>query len=119
MKKNQILDKKNSAMILDMLKDVVHDKDGTGKKARVNSYTVYGKTGTVRQLQIGKYDKNLHNALFIGILGDPNPKYVAAVIIRKPKDREGSGGYHAAPVFGEYLQHAMRFLGNIKYAGNR
>ncbi len=117
--KNQILDKKNSAMILDMLKDVVHNKDGTGKKARVNGYTVYGKTGTVRQLQNGKYDKNLHNALFIGILGDPNPKYVAAVIIRKPKDREGSGGYHAAPVFGEYLQHAMRFLGNIKYAGNR
>ena len=117
--KNQILDKKNTGMVLNMLKDVVHAEDGTGKKARVNGYTVYGKTGTVRQLQNGEYDKNIHNALFIGILGDPSPKYVAAVIIRKPKDREGSGGFHAAPVFGEYLQHAMRILGSIKYAGNR
>ena len=53
--------------------------------------------------------KGLHNALFVGILGDPSPKYVAAVIIREPKDREGSGGYHAAPMFGEFIQPRCEF----------
>ena len=115
--KHQILDKKLSGQVLKMMKEVVHSHDGTGKKAAVDGYSVYGKTGTVRKIKNGKYNKNLHNALFIGILGDPSPKYVAAVIIREPKDREGSGGYHAAPVFGEFLQHSMRILDDIKYAG--
>ena len=76
-----------------MMKEVVHSPDGTGKKARVNGYTIYGKTGTVRQIKDGSYDKNTHNALFIGILGDPKPKYVAAVIIREPKDKRAPGGF--------------------------
>ena len=113
----QVLDGQISNIILDMMSEVVHSSDGTGKKASVSGYTVYGKTGTVRKIKNGEYKKNLHNALFIGILGDPKPKYVAAVIIREPKDREGSGGFHAAPVFGEFLQHTMRILDSIKYAG--
>ena len=113
----QVLDGQISNIILDMMSDVVHSTDGTGKKASVSGYTVYGKTGTVRKIKNGEYKQNSHNALFIGILGDPKPKYVAAVIIREPKDREGSGGFHAAPVFGEFLQHTMRILDDIKYAG--
>ncbi len=81
--KKQILDKKNQSTVLDMMKEVVHSPDGTGKKARVSGYTVYGKTGTVRKIKNGKYNKNLHNALFVGIFGDPSPKYVAAVIIKR------------------------------------
>lgn len=115
-KKEKILDKKNSIIVLDMMKDVVHSKDGTGRKARVNGYTVYGKTGTVRQIVNSKYAKNRHNALFIGILGDPSPEYVAAVIIRNPKNREGSGGIHAAPVFSEFMQHSMRIINDTTYA---
>ena len=117
--KQQVLDRKLSATVLDMLKKVVHSSDGTGKKAQVSGYTVYGKTGTVRKIKDGKYNKNSHNALFVGILGDPSPKYVAAVIIREPKDREGSGGYHAAPVFGEFLQNTVRVLDDVKYAGTQ
>ena len=113
------LNEENISSVLNMMKDVVHSENGTGKKAAVNGYTVYGKTGTVRLMKNGDYDKNSHNALFIGILGDPLPKYVAAVIIRQPKDREGSGGYHAAPVFGEFLQHTMRIIDETKYAGTR
>ena len=36
--------------------------DGTGKKARVSGYTVYGKTGTVRKIKNGEY-KTIHITL--------------------------------------------------------
>ena len=118
-KKENILNRNDSKKVLAMMKHVVHSKDGTGSKAKVQGYTIYGKTGTVRQIINGKYAKDKHNALFVGILGNPEPKYVAAVIIRSPKDKEGSGGYHAAPVFSEFMQHSMRVLNDISYVDNR
>ena len=118
-KKDNILDSNDSKKVLDMMREVVHSKDGTGRKARVEGYTVYGKTGTVRQIINGKYSKDKHNALFVGILGDPEPKYVAAIIVRSPKNREGSGGFHEAPVFSEFMQHSMRILNDISYVDNR
>ena len=118
-KKDNILDRDNSIKVLDMMRDVVHSNDGTGRHAKVEGYTVYGKTGTVRRIIDGQYAKDKHNALFVGILGDPEPKYVAAVIVRNPKNREGSGGLHAAPVFSEFMQHSMRILNDISYANNR
>ena len=72
-----------------------------------------------KNLVEGKYSKDNHNALYVGILGDPEPKYVAAVIVRNPKNKEGSGGLHAAPIFGEFMQHSMRILNDISYANNR
>ena len=118
-KKDNILDRDYSKEVLDMMRDVVHSKDGTGRKAKVEGYTVYGKTGTVRQIINGKYAKDKHNALFIGIVGDPEPKYVVAVIVRSPKNREGSGGFHAAPVFSEFMQHSMRILSDMSYVNTR
>jgi len=112
--KESILDKDKAKQVLTMMREVVHSEDGTGRRAAVQGYTVYGKTGTVRQLVNGDYAKNKHNAIFIGILGDPEPKYVAAVIVRDPKNREGSGGVHAAPIFSDFMQHSMRILSNQK-----
>jgi cell division protein FtsI (penicillin-binding protein 3) len=118
-KEDNILNSDNTTKVLDMMRDVVHSSDGTGKRAKVEGYTVYGKTGTVRQIINGKYAKDKHNALFVGIVGDPKPKYVAAVIVRSPKNREGSGGFHAAPVFSEFMQHSMRILDDMSYVNNR
>jgi len=113
--KESILDNVKTKQVLTMMKEVVHSQDGTGRRAAVQGYTVYGKTGTVRQLVNGKYAKNKHNAIFVGILGDPEPKYVAAVIVRNPKNREGSGGIHAAPIFSDFMQHSMRILSDQDY----
>jgi cell division protein FtsI (penicillin-binding protein 3) len=113
--KESILDYDKAKQVLTMMREVVHSKDGTGRKAVVQGYTVYGKTGTVRQLVNGNYAKNKHNAIFVGILGDPEPKYVAAVIVRDPKNREGSGGIHAAPIFSDFMQHSMRILSDQNY----
>jgi cell division protein FtsI (penicillin-binding protein 3) len=113
--KESILDNDKTKQVLTMMKNVVHSQDGTGRRATVQGYTVYGKTGTVRQLVNGKYATNKHNAIFVGILGDPEPKYVAAVIVRNPKNREGSGGIHAAPIFSDFMQHSMRILSDQDY----
>ena len=113
--KESILDNDKARQVLTMMREVVHSEDGTGRRAAVQGYTVYGKTGTVRQLVNGNYAKNKHNAIFVGILGDPEPKYVAAVIVRDPKNREGSGGIHAAPIFSDFMQHSMRILSDQNY----
>ena len=42
--RKQILDRQISETVLDMMREVVHSPDGTGKKARVSGYTTYGRT---------------------------------------------------------------------------
>ena len=52
----QVLDGQISNIILDMMSELFLS-DGTGKKASVSGYTVYGKTGTVRKIKNGEYTK--------------------------------------------------------------
>ncbi len=38
------------------------------------------------------------------------PKYVAAVIVRNPKNRPVSGGKNAAPIFSEFMSYSLNLL---------
>ena len=104
----KVLDKNISVKLLEMMHSAV--TSGTGKEAQLNKYTVAGKTGTVRLNKRGTYSKYNHNALFVGITPSSNPEYVAAVIIRDPKDGNTSGGKNAAPIFREFMNHALNIL---------
>ena len=103
-----VLDKDISIEILRMMNTSV--KSGTGKEASLNKYTVSGKTGTVRLNKKGKYSKFNHNAIFVGITPSSDPEYVAAIIIRDPKKGNTSGGKNAAPIFREFMNHALNIL---------
>ena len=91
-----------------MMKSAV--ENGTAKQAKLNKYTVAGKTGTVRINREGIYSKSNHNAIFVGITPSNDPEYVAAVIIRDPKKGSTSGGKNAAPIFREFMNHALNIL---------
>ncbi len=103
-----VLDKNISIKILKMMQTAV--KRGTGQEARLNKYTVAGKTGTVRLNKDGSYSKSNHNAIFVGITPSSDPEYVAAIIIRDPKEGNTSGGKNAAPIFREFMNHALNIL---------
>ena len=103
-----VLDEDVSKKIISMMKTVVDD--GTAKKARLDKYTVAGKTGTVRIIEDGKYKKNNHLALLVGITPASNPEYVSAVIVRNPKNGQAAGGKNAAPIFKDFMSHSLNIL---------
>ena len=103
-----VLDKNISKKVIKMMTAVVNN--GTGKKAKLDKYSVAGKTGTVRMNIKGKYKKNNHLALFVGIVPSVHPEYVAAIIIRNPRNGPAAGGKNAAPIFKEFMNHSLNLL---------
>ena len=103
-----VLDEDISKKILLMMQTVVDS--GTGKKAKLEKYTVAGKTGTVRIIEDGKYKKDSHLAIFVGITPVAFPEYVTAVIVRNPKNGQASGGKNAAPIYREFMNHTLNLL---------
>ena len=102
------LDLDITKQILLMMQTVVDS--GTAKKAKLEKYSVAGKTGTVRIIQDGKYKEDSHLAVFVGITPVSDPEYVTAIIVRNPKDGPASGGKNAAPIFKEFMSHSLNLL---------
>ncbi len=91
--------------------DVV--KEGTGKRAALKDYEVFGKTGTANIAVDGHYDQKSYVASFAGGAPADNPEIVVVVSIRKPKRSLGkgyTGGTVAAPVVGEIIQKSLDYL---------
>jgi cell division protein FtsI (penicillin-binding protein 3) len=101
--------KKTTAQsILSMLTVAVNE--GTGKNARVQGFSVAGKTGTARKLLDGEYTSKAHMALFAGIIPADAPRLVGIVVIDEPHGEQYTGGQVAAPVFSEIMNEATRLL---------
>ena len=81
---------------------------GTAVGARVEGYTVAGKTGTSQKTQ-GKKGYSLDNfwTSFIGFLPSDDPKYLIYVAFDSPKG-ENTGGKTAAPLFAEIARLCIR-----------
>jgi len=92
-----------------VLKKVI--EDGTGKKAKIDGYSVGGKTGTGR-LHIKKegYDLKNHISLFAGITPLSLPKLVIVVVIDQPQTKTHGGSDIAAPVFNKIATDSLRIL---------
>ena len=96
-----------------MLREVV--VSGTGKRAKVEGYSIAGKTGTA-----WKYDEKLkrvnsakYMSSFIGFAPADNPRVTIAVIIDEPKVGGRDGGQVAAPVFSKIAEAILPEL-NIR-----
>ena len=106
---DEVLSKNISKDIIKMMRSVV-EAGGTGRKAKLEKYSVAGKTGTSRVIDNGEYSMDKHNAIFVGIVPASKPEYVAAIIVRNPKKGHASGGKHAAPIFKEFMGHSLNLL---------
>jgi cell division protein FtsI (penicillin-binding protein 3) len=106
---DEVLSKNISKDIIKMMRSVI-EIGGTGRKAKLEKYSVAGKTGTSRMIDNGKYNINKHNAIFVGIVPASKPEYVAAIIVRNPRKGNASGGRHAAPIFKEFMSHSLNLL---------
>jgi cell division protein FtsI/penicillin-binding protein 2 len=89
----------------------VPTKEGTAVQARLDHYTVAGKTGTAQKVENGKYVDKFY-ASFIGFFPADNPELCISVVLDDPKDGH-FGGETAAPIFRAIAERAANYL-NLK-----
>ncbi len=106
----QALKPKIAVSVRNMLEQVVED-NGTGRRARIDSYRVAGKTGTARIADKKGYDRRRHIASFVGMAPASAPKLVIAVTINEPKKISYYGGVVAAPLFAKIMSGSLSYLG--------
>jgi len=112
-----------------LLARVVMEEGGTGSKARVEGYTVAGKTGTAQKIRPkeeggGYYPKNFTSS-FVGFLPVESPEIAIIVVADDPGEFTDSGrkikyygGTVCGPAFKEIAEFAVRYL-RIAPEGNR
>ncbi len=77
----RLISKKTSLEIIDILRKVVTDKNGTASLADIDGYYVGGKTGTSQNYRNKKENLNT----FVSIFPSQKPKYALLVMLENPK----------------------------------
>jgi cell division protein FtsI/penicillin-binding protein 2 len=89
--------------------------EGTGQKAKLDQWQVFGKTGTAQLADADQkgYVEGAYIASFCGGAPVQDPKVVVLVSVRRPNRKLGkgyTGGAVAAPVAGEILENTLKYL---------
>ena len=75
----KVISQETSDIVRTYMKSTV--ETGTGKKAKIDGYSIGGKTGTAQQ---GVRAKNEYTLSYIAYLPVESPQYVALVVVHKP-----------------------------------
>lgn len=104
-KGERAISKETSEKVLSMMKTVVDE--GTGKNAKVEGYSIGGKTGTSEDgVNTGKYVTS-----FVGVSPIEDPQVVVLITLYNPTGEGGhQGGGVAAPVGGQILGEVLPYL---------
>lgn len=105
----RVMSEEIAKQVTSMLETVVGPK-GTARRAKVEGYTVAGKTGTVHKVGREGYEDESYLSLFAGIAPSDNPRIVTVVVVDDPSGREYYGGEVAAPIFSRVTQASLRLL---------
>ncbi|OYV17683.1 MAG: cell division protein FtsI (penicillin-binding protein 3) [Methylococcaceae bacterium NSP1-2] len=109
-KAQRVFSAKTAKTIRDMLQNVIM-KDGTAYEARVDGYTVAGKTGTVKKASGSHgYTSGSYFAVFAGMAPATDPRLIIVVMIDEPSAGQYYGGLVSAPVFSKVMTGALRLL---------
>lgn len=88
-------------------------EDGTGKRARMQDYTIAGKTGTAKKVINGRYADGRYRASFMAIAPAHNPQVAIGVMVDDPRGTPGVipyGGTVAAPLVKTVLESVLPYL---------
>lgn len=93
-----------------MLREVVEEDGGTGRRARIQGIEVGGKTGTAQKADAsGKYGKGRVGS-FVGMFPIENPRFLVCVLLDEPQKVQ-YGGVVAAPVFRQVAEETLAYHG--------
>ncbi|MDA0763209.1 MAG: penicillin-binding protein 2 [Proteobacteria bacterium] len=115
-KKKRIFSNNTSTEMKNIMRLVVSNRYGTGKKAEAPGYLVGGKTGTADKVKkSGGYFKNKNIVSFTGGFPINEPKFVITVMIDNPNGQKFShrstAGWIAAPVISKLVTRIAPILG--------
>ena len=102
----QTVSEETSATIRRFMKSVVDE--GTGTTAKVDGYSMGGKTGTAEKLN---RDKENYVVSFIGCVPAENPQLVIYCVIDSPNVKNQSHSYYAQNVVREILEEVLPYMG--------
>jgi cell division protein FtsI/penicillin-binding protein 2 len=95
------------------LREVV--KRGTGKKADLAGFRVFGKTGTSQKVDLvtGGYSHSRHVNAFVCGAPAEDPRVLVIAVVDEPHGGPGEhlGGIVAAPIAADILHKSLRHLG--------
>jgi cell division protein FtsI/penicillin-binding protein 2 len=105
----QVVSERAAQLMVMALKNVV-STNGTARSARLDHYTVAGKTGTAEKpLNRGYTDEYV--ASFFGFFPADNPQVCISVVLDEPdKDKGYFGGAIAAPIFKMIAEQTAKYL---------
>ncbi|MCL4558479.1 MAG: transpeptidase family protein [Deltaproteobacteria bacterium] len=108
--RRRVISRDTAKTMTGMLIGVVND--GTGLNARMDGYTVAGKTGTAQipDPETGRYYKNRFVSSFLGFVPANDPSITMLVMIVDPKTNP-YGGESAAPIFRDVAEKILPYLG--------
>jgi len=105
-------------IVNDVLVGVVNERNngGTGWRAKLDKWQVFGKTGTSNIARVGQrgYEENSNIASFVAGAPAGDPAVVVLVSVRRPNGRLGkgdSGGAVASPVAAKIIEKTLNYLG--------
>ncbi|MFZ5586569.1 MAG: penicillin-binding protein [Thermodesulfobacteriota bacterium] len=105
----RVLGEREARQLTQML-EAVTQPGGTGTLARVEPYSVAGKTGTAQKLDPkGGYSQSDYLALFTGFLPAEDPKLAILVLIDTPRGQH-YGGVVAGPAWAAIARAALASL---------
>lgn len=99
-----------TAAELTRIMEGVVDEGGTATRAKLEGYTVAGKTGTAQKLVNGRYNRTDYNTSFVGFVPSRKPVFTIVVVLDSPRSNK-YGGLAAAPVFQRIADAALRHYG--------
>lgn len=105
--KRQVVSKDTAAKVKSMMSSVV--THGTGKHAKVEGYSIGGKSGTSEPAD-GNEDEG-YVASFVGISPIENTQVAVLVVLYKPRGKLHQGGQTAGPVVAQIMNDILPSLG--------
>lgn len=108
---SRVFNETATKQVLDMMRDVVEERDGTGKRARVSGVEIGGKTGTAQKADQGAKTYGAKRlASFVGFFPAKAPRYLVLVFVDEPT-KNPYGGVVAAPAFQEIAGRLLTYTG--------
>ena len=107
----QVVSAEAAWLTVQALKTVV-STNGTAPKARMELYTVAGKTGTAQKAIGGAYVRGKYFSSFLGFFPADDPELCISVVMDEPRNGY-YGGHTAAPVFKKIAERLANYL-NIR-----